>query len=252
MQRDSLAALDLDHCMDANGAWSAWALDLVDEAQSYTEITPSSEGLRILGVVTGPLPDMHFQLPRGSNNGEKVECFHHTAQFITLSRKPFLSEMPLADITPIVARLAQERAAKATGTAGNGAGEPIPLTPLPQDIRELIVHGSAAGHALREPDEGDRLAAACRLCPCRHRGDAARLSCRHRRTLLRAGQGRPASPGAALHRQDRRRRGRQAEAAAAVAERFGLARAQHAGLDAAAAAVSADEERHSRPAHRRA
>ena len=145
MQRDNLAALDLDHCMDANGAWSAWALDLVDEAQSYTEITPSNEGLRILGVVTGPLPDMHFHLPRGGNNGEKVECFHHTAQFITLSRKPFLSEMTLADITPIVARLAQERAAKATGTAGNGAGEPIPLTPLPQDIRELIVHGSAAG-----------------------------------------------------------------------------------------------------------
>jgi hypothetical protein len=149
MQRDSLAALDLDHCMDASGAWSAWALDLVDEARSYTEITPSNEGLRILGLVAEPLPDMRFQLPRGSNSGEKLECFHHTAQFITLSRQPFLSERPLADITPIVARLAQERAAKATGTADHDAGEPISLAALPQDIRELIMDGSAPAHAPR-------------------------------------------------------------------------------------------------------
>jgi hypothetical protein len=144
MQRDSLAALDLDHCLGVNGVWSAWALDLVDEAKTYTEVTPSHEGLRILGLVVG-LPDLHFQLPRGTNDGEKVECFHHTARFITISRNPFLAEMPLADITPIVNRLAWERAAKASGAAGSSAGEPILLTSLPQDIRELIVHGSAPG-----------------------------------------------------------------------------------------------------------
>jgi hypothetical protein len=49
------AAFDLDHCRDpATGSIDAWAQDLVDRVGSYTEITVSGTGLRIIGRGTGP------------------------------------------------------------------------------------------------------------------------------------------------------------------------------------------------------
>lgn len=46
---DSYLGLDLDHCVDAQtGEIAAWARDIVETMQSYTEITPSGTGLRIL------------------------------------------------------------------------------------------------------------------------------------------------------------------------------------------------------------
>jgi putative DNA primase/helicase len=45
-----LAAFDLDDCRDpVSGTIAAWANGLIEEAQSYVEITPSGTGLRILG-----------------------------------------------------------------------------------------------------------------------------------------------------------------------------------------------------------
>jgi primase-polymerase (primpol)-like protein len=48
---ERLIALDLDDCRDPrSGALAPWAIALVEEADSYTEITPSGAGLRILGL----------------------------------------------------------------------------------------------------------------------------------------------------------------------------------------------------------
>ena len=66
-QRDGFAALDLDHCRDPkSGDLEPWAGELIARADSYTEITPSGEGVRILGIANG-VPDAHYQLPRGIN-----------------------------------------------------------------------------------------------------------------------------------------------------------------------------------------
>ncbi len=51
---DPFVALDLDHCIDENGELSADAAAVVDEVDSYTEITPSGHGLRI--IARGDLP----------------------------------------------------------------------------------------------------------------------------------------------------------------------------------------------------
>jgi hypothetical protein len=145
-QRDGLAAIDLDHCLDVDGTLLPWASDLVKTSQSYTEITPSKFGLRIIGIVTGPLADLHFRLSRGAN-GEAIEGYHRAVRYITLSRVPFGPERPLADITAVMATLAQEHAERA-GTAGetsSGSAGLIPLATLPASIQDLIRHGSVPG-----------------------------------------------------------------------------------------------------------
>ncbi len=52
---DPYAMVDLDHCVDAsNGNIEPWAQKIIDMFNSYTEITPSGTGLRI--IIQGKLP----------------------------------------------------------------------------------------------------------------------------------------------------------------------------------------------------
>ncbi len=60
---DPYTGIDLDHCRDAaTGAVAEWAQHLVARFDSYTEVTPSDEGLRIW--IKATLPDGHSR--RGS------------------------------------------------------------------------------------------------------------------------------------------------------------------------------------------
>src|SRR5699024_872666 len=52
-QKD-LVMVDLDDCVDAAGAVAPWADELVSTLDSYTELSPSGKGLRI--VVYGTVP----------------------------------------------------------------------------------------------------------------------------------------------------------------------------------------------------
>lgn len=53
-QNDPYAGIDLDHCLHDDGTIDAHALEVVKLMQSYTEISPSGTGLRI--IVKGTLP----------------------------------------------------------------------------------------------------------------------------------------------------------------------------------------------------
>ena len=50
-----LTAIDLDHCRDpSTGEIDGWALDIIERFNSYTEVSPSGEGVHIL--IKGSLP----------------------------------------------------------------------------------------------------------------------------------------------------------------------------------------------------
>jgi len=53
-ENDPYAMADLDHCLDSVGNVRAWAAEIVDRLRSYTEITPSGEGLRVIVKATLP------------------------------------------------------------------------------------------------------------------------------------------------------------------------------------------------------
>ena len=80
-----IAAADLDHCRDpGTGSLSEWAQDLLDQADSYVEVTPSGAGLRIIGVATGEKLHKKFDL---SDVGKlaALELFRQTHKAITVT-----------------------------------------------------------------------------------------------------------------------------------------------------------------------
>jgi hypothetical protein len=77
-----IVAFDLDNCRDAEtGELVPWAEDLVEEAGSYTEITPSGMGLRIIGV--GSDVELHCDLPRDDDG--HLEVYSRTNRYITVT-----------------------------------------------------------------------------------------------------------------------------------------------------------------------
>jgi putative DNA primase/helicase len=52
---DGLVGIDLDHCISASGSLLPWAAAIVKEINSYTEYSPSGEGLHI--ILEGTLPE---------------------------------------------------------------------------------------------------------------------------------------------------------------------------------------------------
>lgn len=69
---DQFAMVDLDHCLDsACGNIEAWARDIVDQLRSYTEITPSGAGLRVIVKAMLPLGGRK----RGMESGGGAELY---------------------------------------------------------------------------------------------------------------------------------------------------------------------------------
>ena len=103
---------------------------------SYTEITPSGEGVRILGIANG-VPDAHYQLPRGTN-GQRVEVFYSATRYITLSENP-LDGTPrrLNDISAILLELQAEKDSKKTSKSASNGPQPSG-TGLGDDTAELV------------------------------------------------------------------------------------------------------------------
>ena len=78
----SIAAFDLDHCRDAkSGTLHEWAQQLVERCGSYAEITPSHEGIRILG--TGSDRKIHRKFT--VEDGVGVEVYRNCGRFITVT-----------------------------------------------------------------------------------------------------------------------------------------------------------------------
>jgi hypothetical protein len=81
LEGSGIAALDLDDCRDLfMGVIEDWALELILQAGSYTEITPSEEGLRILGYGDGA--PVHAKIGR-------LELYRDARRFITISGMQF-------------------------------------------------------------------------------------------------------------------------------------------------------------------
>lgn len=77
------AAFDLDECRDAEtGRIEPWAGEIVAEAASYTEITVSGTGLRIIGAAAGP--HVHRKQPWPGTGGS-VETYRKAARYIVVT-----------------------------------------------------------------------------------------------------------------------------------------------------------------------
>ena len=74
------AAFDLDDCIVNDGP-APWAKKLIEDAGSYTEMTPSGDGIRIIGTAQGPRADTgKMTMPVGS-----LEIFRKAIRYITIT-----------------------------------------------------------------------------------------------------------------------------------------------------------------------
>ena len=151
-QHPNLAALDLDHCREREtGEITNWARQIVEMAGSYTEITPSGEGLRVIGVVPEGTHEAQFIVPMDpADPAQKVEVYVHPARYITMSGEMW-EELPTAhkalnDISVVLEHMKalKLRAAGEKNSEGSEAPDPD-LTALPPWLRALIRDGAPKG-----------------------------------------------------------------------------------------------------------
>ena len=76
MLGDGLAGIDLDHCIDDAGNLTPLARQVLDLANSYTEITPSEHGLHIVFYCAG--------LPTGGRRKGAFE-YYDTRRYLTVT-----------------------------------------------------------------------------------------------------------------------------------------------------------------------
>jgi hypothetical protein len=80
----NLVAFDLDDCRDTStGKIEPSATQLVARAKSYVEVTPSGNGLRILGTGTGPRIQRKQAVPGA--NGMTLETYRGCERFIAVT-----------------------------------------------------------------------------------------------------------------------------------------------------------------------
>ncbi len=140
-----LVAFDLDKCRDPEtGDLTDWARDLVERCDSYTEVTPSGTGLRIIG--RGGLYPAHMKLHRPQ--GGAVEVYARADRYITLTGDQ-LAGTPdqLADLDEIVLEHLVEAPPAKSEPALLAPTKPTPLNlrSIPPDLQRLIEHGAPEG-----------------------------------------------------------------------------------------------------------
>ena len=132
-----VTAFDLDNCRDPiSGELHEFAQRLVDRCGSYAEITPSGQGIRILGMGSGPKVHRKFAIP----NGASIEIYRNCERFITVTGGQ-LSAAPcqLADIDAIVNEVVAELDAAKRADRQKSV---LPLRePQGQELDDVIKNG---------------------------------------------------------------------------------------------------------------
>lgn len=91
-------AFDLDDCRnDRTGVIDPWAQELLAEAHSYAEVTPSQQGIRIIGIAHGEPVHRTLAMPTGQVQIFRGEC----GRYITVSGDA-LNDFPLRPIDRVI------------------------------------------------------------------------------------------------------------------------------------------------------
>lgn len=80
----NLAAIDIDHCIE-NGQLSPMAADIVSSMSSYTEISPSGTGIRILFYAPGMTYDKDRYYIKNPARGLEIYIAGMTSRYVTVT-----------------------------------------------------------------------------------------------------------------------------------------------------------------------
>ena len=81
---DGLSAIDIDHCVKADGTLTPLAADVVETMDSYAELSPSGKGVRILFAADFPYEDdaeaVRFMDNAAVTEAERKQIYETNAQ----------------------------------------------------------------------------------------------------------------------------------------------------------------------------
>jgi hypothetical protein len=81
----TVAAIDLDDCRNKDtGELHPWAADVVTRSATYCEITPSGEGIRVIGLTSTGEP-LHCAFPVPDTDGVRCELYRRAERYITVT-----------------------------------------------------------------------------------------------------------------------------------------------------------------------
>jgi hypothetical protein len=92
-REDNLVGVDLDHVLDERLELCAWARSVVEELDSYTEVSPSGRGLHV--IARGAKPDWlpsRVDMPQGAG----LEVYDH-GRYFTMSANVFEGRVELKE-----------------------------------------------------------------------------------------------------------------------------------------------------------
>ncbi len=91
-----IAAIDIDHCLNADGVLSDMARDIVERMDCYTEYSPSGSGLRLLFLAPGfPYDKVRYYI-NNRDAGLEVYIAGCTNKYVTITGN-VLRDRPIAD-----------------------------------------------------------------------------------------------------------------------------------------------------------
>lgn len=96
MLDNKILGVDLDHCIE-NGEVSPEVAAFIENAHTYTEISPSGTGLHVYLSLTEPMTLLRNKAPRGI--GADYECYT-TGRWFTFSENPWKESHTLRTVTP--------------------------------------------------------------------------------------------------------------------------------------------------------
>jgi putative DNA primase/helicase len=134
-----IVAFDLDKCRNpATGNIDDWAETLVARAGSYSEVTPSGTGLRIIGRGNGD--KIHRKLKVGTN-GASCEVYRKATRYITVSGL-IHRDLALANIDSIVDAVVAEYDGERSENAQESATGSTDLPPMLESLLSIVGSGA--------------------------------------------------------------------------------------------------------------
>lgn len=98
--RGNLAAIDIDHCIE-DGKLSEMAEKVIEKLDSYTEVSPSGIGVRVIGKTHGFQYDKERYYINNRKFGLEVYAARDKGQFVTITGNA-LRETGIRDITDVL------------------------------------------------------------------------------------------------------------------------------------------------------
>jgi primase-polymerase (primpol)-like protein len=152
------AAIDVDGCRDPNlKSLYEWGQDFLEQAalnDTYAEVTPSGEGIRLWGITQG---DFHAHKPyplglEGFGEKRQIELYRRTNQYITITGLTISVAAQLGNIDQVfdwaprwAAMHPRPKEAKSSNGSGATPGQGPVSEMSVQEIDRLVREGAAEG-----------------------------------------------------------------------------------------------------------